>query len=159
MKDRITKKNLEAAVANLNREFGLPLEPYADERSENGALVPNVGTFVLDIANGGYALDRMSEGGGASVAITRGKARETWDCIQAMLAGARAMRAKLTPEYFVTAYAREDGAIGKFATRNFLVRVPETAAETEFPYALIQAIRDQHGQETHHIESHHKTGQ
>jgi len=89
--ERITKKTLRMAVANLNREMNLPtsawLTPYGS------GIKANVGVFVLDCAYGGYRLCRIaSEGGGQSDISPRGTARETYEYIYAMIAGIRLAR-------------------------------------------------------------------
>lgn len=55
--ERITLKNLENAIATLNRVTGSPLQPYL--RDDDYKLVANVGNFHLSEAYGGYQLHRM----------------------------------------------------------------------------------------------------
>lgn len=119
MSGRITKKRLENAIENLNAVFGMDSEPYTQTPE---GLRANEGVFVLDIAYGGYAVGRMSPGGGQSCIINRGTARETWDCIQSYMSGARMMHDTLEPRYLIKANAREHGADGIFESRNFIFR-------------------------------------
>ena len=62
----ITKEMLSRRVALLNDMTGAEKSPYAPERDANGALVANAGTYYISGAYGGYRLERMSKGGGAS---------------------------------------------------------------------------------------------
>jgi hypothetical protein len=66
MAQRITSKHLKNKVDALNNMMGKPLDPYQPERDQDGRLVPNVGTYCLSGAYGGYNLTRMCEGGGES---------------------------------------------------------------------------------------------
>ena len=84
--ERITESNLEALVARINDATGSPSEPYT--KQPDGRYLAQIGNYHLDIAYGGYALDRMvNEGGGVSVIIGRGTKRELWDKMHAFLRG------------------------------------------------------------------------
>lgn len=63
---RITKEMLERRVALLNEITGAAQEPYKTERDSDGSLIANEGTYYIGGAYGGYRLERMSKGGGAS---------------------------------------------------------------------------------------------
>jgi hypothetical protein len=54
---RITKAQLDAAVAGLNRTLELPQETYEAQRDANGNLV-STGNYQLDSGYGGYKLTR-----------------------------------------------------------------------------------------------------
>lgn len=139
MSERITKKRLERSLENLNHVFGENPAPYT--KTDEG-LRANAGTFVLDIAYGGYAVDRMHKSGGVSNVIGRGTARETWEQIQAYMAGARMMESTLKPEYTVWAMVREQGAQGVFEERILFVRV-DKEEEPDLENALVTAINKQ----------------
>lgn len=96
MADRISISRLRSAVDRLNDVFGYPREPYAAERDEHCSLVTNAGTYTLDAAYGGYRLCQMCAGGGERDLTGRDTARATYDQINAYIAGAAAMKAKLT---------------------------------------------------------------
>jgi len=86
MSERITESNLKALVRRINEATGSPLEPYT--KQPDGTYKAGIGNYHLDIAYGGYALDRMvNDGGGASVIIGRGTKRELWDKMHAFLRG------------------------------------------------------------------------
>lgn len=147
MGDRITKKRLESVLDNLNACFDMESEPYTN--TENG-LKANAGVYVLDIAYGGYAVGQMSEGGGQSTVIGRGTARETYDQIQAYMAGARAMQNKLFPEYLVTAAVRGEGAQGVYQEKPFSIRVDCRLTGDKFTADVIKQLREK-GYETRNI--------
>ncbi len=89
MTQRITQAHLKAKIATLNRMMGKPEQPYQDERDQDGRLVPNVGTFMLSGAYGGYSVHRMCQGGGAADVLSIGhvKARELADLLSAYMRG------------------------------------------------------------------------
>lgn len=89
---RITVTHLRARVEALNDLFGYPREPYAPERDARGGLTANAGTFTLDGAYGGWRLCRMCPSGGERDLTPRGTVRETYDAINAFIAGAKHMR-------------------------------------------------------------------
>lgn len=62
----VTKKMLDCRVALLNDMTGAPQSPYASERDASGRLIANAGTYYIGGAYGGYRLERMTKGGGAS---------------------------------------------------------------------------------------------
>lgn len=93
MTNRITKTMLRNRIAILNDMFNQPNNPYAEERDEHGHLTANAGTYVLDCAYGGYRLGQMRKGGGERDITPRGTARETYDAINAFIAGVEAARA------------------------------------------------------------------
>lgn len=85
--NRITRKNLDACAAMLNRMTGSPLEPY---EGSHGAWKAQPGNFHISGAYGGYALHRMvNEGGGVSDIFSRGHmpARELYELIHAFRRG------------------------------------------------------------------------
>ena len=84
--ERITESNLKALVRRINEATGAAIEPYT--KQPDGKYKANIGNYHLDIAYGGYALDRMvNDGGGVTVVISRGTKRELWDRMHAYLAG------------------------------------------------------------------------
>lgn len=93
MTNRITKTMLRNRIAILNDMFNQPNDPYAEERDAHGRLTANAGTYVLDCAYGGYRLGQMCKGGGERDITPRGTARETYDAINAFIAGVEAARA------------------------------------------------------------------
>jgi hypothetical protein len=85
--ERITRKQLDAAVEMLNRMTDSPAEPYTkiDEK-----WVANVGNFHISSAYGGYSLHRMcNEGGGVRDIFYCGHipARQLFDLIHAYRRG------------------------------------------------------------------------
>lgn len=63
MSNRVTKANLEAVVARINRQTGSPIEAYT--KGADGKYVCNLGNYHLDWAYGGVSLHRMdNESGG-----------------------------------------------------------------------------------------------
>lgn len=83
MNDRITRKRLEALVLTMNNILGTPQEPY--KRLPDGTIQSNEGNLHLDIANGGYAVCRMSRGGGTYTVFNRDTARSIFDQCHAYL--------------------------------------------------------------------------
>lgn len=63
---RVNKEILERRVALLNSMTGAAQEPYKSERDSRGGLIANAGTYYISGAYGGYRLERMSSGGGAT---------------------------------------------------------------------------------------------
>ena len=68
MTTRITQKQLENAIARLNRNTGQIPEPYT--RDEEGNFKANVGTYTLDQAYGGSRLVRIANEHGAITVIS-----------------------------------------------------------------------------------------
>jgi hypothetical protein len=62
MKPISLQRDLEPAVARLNRLTSSPLTPYT--RAANGEFRANIGNYYLDQAYGGVCLQRMVNGGG-----------------------------------------------------------------------------------------------
>jgi hypothetical protein len=91
---RIAQHDLQARVNRINRTLGLPEDPYQAERGPNGELQGNPGTFKMDGAYGGWALNRMARDGGTgeSCVLTRGSARDLYDRMGAFLDGIDAAR-------------------------------------------------------------------
>ena len=66
MKQRITRKHLEAKIIHLNRITGHTNDIY--RLDDTGRIIGgNPGTYCLSGAYGGYALHQMSAGGGTGV--------------------------------------------------------------------------------------------
>ena len=86
---RITTKQLESMIEQINDALGVPNEPYADERDERGGLVANAGTVYLAGAYGGSRLEQMCKGGGSRDFLSSGYAtkRQIWELGHAWLAG------------------------------------------------------------------------
>ena len=93
MSNRITKTTLHNRIEILNDMFDRPHDAYSGERDEHGRLIANAGTYVLDCAYGGYRLGQMCKRGGQRDITPRGTARETYDAINAFIAGVEAARA------------------------------------------------------------------
>lgn len=87
MTTRVTRSQLEAIVARINRATGAPMEPYTI--GADGRAVHNPGNYHLSGAYGGWCLHRMSEGGGVSTPLVAGHvpARELANLMHAYLAG------------------------------------------------------------------------
>lgn len=84
---RVTRKDLEAIAARINRMTGNPAEPY---RQEGGRFVANVGNFHISGAYGGWALHQMgTDGGGVRDVLHSGHvpARELQGAMFAYIAG------------------------------------------------------------------------
>lgn len=82
---RITDRDLEAIVARINSETGMPLTPYVGG-------VPQVGNFHLSHAYGGVCLHRMSLKPGCtgiSTPLNGGHVpkRQLYDAMHAFLRG------------------------------------------------------------------------
>ena len=84
---RVTRKDLDAIAARINRMTGNPAEPY---RQEAGRITANVGSFHISSAYGGWALHQMvTEGGGVRDVLHSGHvpARELQGAMFAYIAG------------------------------------------------------------------------
>ena len=83
---QITDKMVKAKIEELNKITGQSTEGYT--RKEDGSVVANVGTFVLDKNAGGYSLERiMNTSGGVSDILPRGTKRELYNQIKAIIYG------------------------------------------------------------------------
>jgi hypothetical protein len=84
--NRITKKTLQARVETINHILGVADSPYTRAGDK---LTPNVGTFHLSGAYGGYCVFRVCENGGGATPIWHGHipAREAYDRMSAFIAG------------------------------------------------------------------------
>ena len=83
--ERITRKQIDAAVDTLNRMTSSPAEPY---RKEGDKWVANVNNFHISGAYGGFSLHRMSnESGGIRDIFQCGyvPARELFSLIHALV--------------------------------------------------------------------------
>lgn len=86
MTQRITKKTLHAQIEMLNDMFGYSKEAWT--KGKDGHYHANPNTYVLDCAYGGYRLSQLCNTGGGERDISpRGTARETYDFINAFIAG------------------------------------------------------------------------
>lgn len=84
---RVTRKDLEAIVARINRMTDSPAEPY---RKEGDRYIANVGNYHLSGAYGGWALHQMgNESGGTRDVLQSGHvpARELQGLMFAYIAG------------------------------------------------------------------------
>ena len=59
---RATLPMIRKRIDYLNRMFGFYPEPYSQDK--DGKLLPNLGTYHLTAAYGGFALHQMLESGG-----------------------------------------------------------------------------------------------
>jgi len=84
---KITKEMLERRVALLNDMTGAEREPYQKERDSRGGLIVNVGTYYIGGAYGGYRLERMAKGGGASDISPRLSKPALYDWLNAYIDG------------------------------------------------------------------------
>lgn len=90
MAQRITQKFLEAQIKNLNRLVGLEGVPIYRTGEDGRVIGGNPGVYCLSCAYGGYALHRMSAGGGTGVNDIfggHGPARELSEKISALMYG------------------------------------------------------------------------
>jgi len=86
MTQRITKKTLHSRIDLLNDMFGYSREAWT--KNADGQYRANPNTYVLDCAYGGYRLSQLCNTGGGERDISpRGTARETYDWINAFIAG------------------------------------------------------------------------
>ena len=93
---RITRKELDGAIAYLNRITGNDLEP---SRKEGDKWVNNVGNFHLSGAYGGFALHQMgNESGGTRDVFSQGHMpmRELYNLIHAYAKGIVSATEKVT---------------------------------------------------------------
>jgi len=90
MTTRITPTMVNARISLLNGMFGLGNDVYLGS-DDSGNLIPNVGVFYLDKNDGGYRLERITQGGGATDVSPRGKAREVYEFVNGMIEGAYMM--------------------------------------------------------------------
>lgn len=84
---RVTRKDLDAIVARINRMTDSPAEPY---RKEGDRYVANVGNYHLSGAYGGWALHQIvTDGGGVRDVLQSGHvpARELQGLLFAYIAG------------------------------------------------------------------------
>lgn len=83
---RATKRDLARQVELINQMLNQKTEGWT--RQEDGTLVCNVGTFVLDYAYGGVALAQLvNEGGGERTILPRGTKAELLAGMRAFLKG------------------------------------------------------------------------
>ena len=87
MSNRINQTDLENLLERINIAAGRNIKPYSNDGTR---FHPNAGTYLLDWAYGGVRLSQMSmkEGCTGQRGITsRGTKRETYERMQAFLAG------------------------------------------------------------------------
>jgi len=65
---RITTKQLEAMVKELNEIVGVPTEPYT--KAKDGTINANIGTYYISGAYGGWALEKIVTTGGGVTRIS-----------------------------------------------------------------------------------------
>jgi hypothetical protein len=102
MAERITDKDLEQLVKELNELTGNPVEPsYLDP--ELGHYRSNVGHYFIDRGYGGVRLGRITNLGGAMHAVLSNNykpKRELWNTMRAFVQGIRYGReSALASEY------------------------------------------------------------
>ena len=86
MTQRITKKTLQARIDMLNDMFGYSKDAWT--KNTDGQFRANPNTYILDCVYGGYRLGQIcNDGGGARDISPRGTARETYEFINAFIAG------------------------------------------------------------------------
>ena len=87
--ERITNKQLDALVRQINEATGSPLVPW---RQENGATVANIGCYFLDYAYGGVKLARIENAAGGQSDISTdgfGTKRQLYSWMKAYSMGLR----------------------------------------------------------------------
>ena len=85
---RITKAQLGGAVDYLNKITGHKKEAWSDKRTENGSLIANPGTYVLDGANGRTGLDQIcSDGQGVNIIFYKTTKRDLLEKVNAFIRG------------------------------------------------------------------------
>lgn len=91
MTTRINQSDLYAVVNRINRATGNAQEPT---RKEDIGVSWNVGTYMIDMAYGGYKLVRIENEAGGIRSITSGyiPKRELYYHMQAFLAGVEASK-------------------------------------------------------------------
>ena len=86
MADRVTNEHLRARVDIINSILGKNKVPY--EENPDGVWIANIGTYCLDYAYGGVALDRIcTDGGGVDNILDRGTKRDLLDRMYAFSKG------------------------------------------------------------------------
>jgi len=88
MSQRITQKDLERVVLQINRALGRPETPYA--KDENGMIEAEAGNFHIASACGGVALEEIqTDGGGVRRVSTDGYGtkRQLYTWMLAFLSG------------------------------------------------------------------------
>ena len=91
MTDRISVKQLERLVDEINRVTGSPAEPWT--KQPDGHFKANIGNYHLSGAYGGYCLHRMyNDGGGVTTPLVSGHVpkRDLYWKMHAFLSGLRA---------------------------------------------------------------------
>ena len=86
--DRITMKQLEYLVDQINKATNSPLEPWT--RQPDGTIKANIGNYHLSGAYGGYCLHRMhNDAGGVTTPLVYGHVpkRELYGKMRAFLDG------------------------------------------------------------------------
>lgn len=86
---RISLQQLHQKIAHLNDITEHVSAPW--RRNEEGRLIANVGTYVLDGAYGGYQLGQLTNEGGGRKTIINGyrSKRELWEAIDILEKGMR----------------------------------------------------------------------
>ncbi len=86
--ERITNKQLEYLVSEINEKLNRSKESYA--RDENGRRKANIGNFHLSFAYGGVCLYEMTnEGGGVTTPLVYGHVpkRELYSAMRSFISG------------------------------------------------------------------------
>ena len=82
---RITIKQLEALIAELNKQLDRPEKPYI---KENAKLTAQIGNFHLYQAYGAYGLHEMAnEGGGIRQTVNLGTKKELYTALHKLIQG------------------------------------------------------------------------
>ena len=82
---RITIKQLEALIAELNKQLDRPEKPYI---KENAKLTAQIGNFHLYQAYGAYGLHEMAnEGGGIRQTVDLGTKKELYTALHKLIQG------------------------------------------------------------------------
>lgn len=85
---RISLQQLHQKIAHLNDITEHVSAPW--RRNEEGRLIANVGTYVLQQSNGSYGLGQLvTEGGGTKDIISRRTKAQLWDAIDILEKGMR----------------------------------------------------------------------
>ena len=86
--ERISVKQLENLVAEINRLTNSPVAPWT--KQADGKIKANIGNYHLSGAYGGYCLHRMhNEGGGVTTPLVYGHVpkRELFNAMHAFIRG------------------------------------------------------------------------
>ena len=94
--ERITKKDLESRISDLNRITGNANETYT--KQDDGKFRANIGNYYLSGAYGGVKLEQICSDGGGCSDISRqgfGTKRELYNWMNAYIDGIHAQKVRI----------------------------------------------------------------